>query len=447
MAGEDGHAPPNPIRAAPPAVARATRPAPRSPSPPTPPPCPQVYDVSSFVPSHPGGRVILAYAGKDATDAFAAFHAPSTWRSLKQFHVGDLVDADAAPPAGTLVADYRALRASLLARGAFKASLPYYAFKLATTAALGATALASLFAAGAAAAPLHTLLLAFASALTLGLFWQQCGWLAHDFCHQQVFANRKLNRAIALMVGNVWQGFSVAWWKHKHDQHHACPNELDGDTAAALDPDIDTLPLLAWSKEQMDAATGPRALLRRQHHYFVPLLLAARLTWAQQSVGAAVELATRGAGKEARGRGALEVFLLALHYAWTLGAAVAALGVGAGAAYVLAAQLLSGLLLSLVFVQSHNGMEVYSSVLDWMTAQAVSTRDVTSTLWSDWFTGGLNYQLEHHAFPTLPRHALGGVAADVRALCEKHGLAYESVSMPVATKRVLQHLADIAALA
>ena len=65
----------------------------------------------------------------------------------------------------------------------------------------------------------------------------------------------------------------------------------------------------------------------------------------------------------------------------------------------------------------------------------------------DWFTGGLNYQLEHHAFPNMPRHHLGAAAGPVRALCEKHGLPYEVVSMPVGTSRVLAHLADVAALA
>ena len=236
----------------------------------------------------------------------------------------------------------------------------------------------------------------------------------------------------------------VAWWKHKHDQHHACPNELDGDTATPLDPDIDTLPLLVWSPAQLAASRGPRALLRSQHHYFVPLLLAARLAWAQQSVAVAVDLVR---SPKTRGRGVIETGGLALHYAWTVGAPIACLGVAGGLAHALTAQLVAGLYLALVFVQSHNGMEVYSSVLDWMTAQAVSTRDVVSTPWTDWFTGGLNYQLEHHAFPGLPRHALGSIAGDVKTLCEKHGLAYESVTMPVATSRVLQHLADVAALA
>lgn len=49
------------------------------------------------------------------------------------------------------------------------------------------------------------------------------------------------------------QGFSVAWWKNKHNTHHAVPNELDGDEA--VDPDIDTLPFFAWDAAQLANAS------------------------------------------------------------------------------------------------------------------------------------------------------------------------------------------------
>ena len=103
-------------------------------------------------------------------------------------------------------------------------------------------------------------------------------------------------------------------------------------------------------------------------------------------------------------------------------------------------------MLALVFVQSHNGMEVYLDDKDFVSAQIVSTRDITSTLWMDWFTGGLNYQLEHHLFPTLPRHNLGRIKGDIQSFCSRHNLNYESCDMSTGTFRVLQRLADIAAI-
>ena len=99
------------------------------------------------------------------------------------------------------------------------------------------------------------------AACLLGLFWQQSGWLAHDFLHHQVFQNRTYNNMAGLFLGNVSQGFSIAWWKDKHNTHHAVPNKLNDETIA-MDPDIDTLPLLAWSADMIPARHRlPPALL------------------------------------------------------------------------------------------------------------------------------------------------------------------------------------------
>merc|ERR1719324_1909517 len=84
------------------------------------------------------------------------------------------------------------------------------------------------------------------SAVIMGLFWQQCGWLSHDFLHHQVFDKRGWGNAFGYFLGNFYQGFSTAWWKNKHNTHHAVPNVLHGD------PDIDTLPFLAWGEAMVE---------------------------------------------------------------------------------------------------------------------------------------------------------------------------------------------------
>lgn len=37
--------------------------------------------------------------------------------------------------------------------------------------------------------------------------------------------------------------------------------------------------------------------------------------------------------------------------------------------------------------QSHNAMEVYTNPKDFISAQLVSTRDISAGPWNDWFTG------------------------------------------------------------
>ena len=50
----------------------------------------QVYDVTHFAPSHPGGVAILAYGGRDASDVFTAFHAAQTWSLLPKYCIGEV---------------------------------------------------------------------------------------------------------------------------------------------------------------------------------------------------------------------------------------------------------------------------------------------------------------------------------------------------------------------
>ena len=98
--------------------------------------------------------------------------------------------------------------------------------------------------------------------------------------------------------------------------------------------------------------------------------------------------------------------------------------------------------------QSHNGMEIYDDrSKDFYTAQIISTRDIVGTTFNDWFTGGLNYQIEHHLFPTLPRHNLKKVQRRVMEVCKNNGLVYENCSLAEGTAKVLKALADIAVLA
>ncbi|KAF8622249.1 hypothetical protein AX15_007188 [Amanita polypyramis BW_CC] len=58
----------------------------------------RVYDLTEFLPEHPGGsHVILPYAGKDATKPFEMFHAPDALKNLPiEKHLGSLVDDDVA---------------------------------------------------------------------------------------------------------------------------------------------------------------------------------------------------------------------------------------------------------------------------------------------------------------------------------------------------------------
>lgn len=53
----------------------------------------KAYDVTEFLPEHPGGpKIILKYAGKDATEAYEPIHPPDTLDKFldKSKHLGDV---------------------------------------------------------------------------------------------------------------------------------------------------------------------------------------------------------------------------------------------------------------------------------------------------------------------------------------------------------------------
>eukprot|EP00063_Salmo_salar_P051034 XP_014025869.1 PREDICTED: fatty acid desaturase 2-like [Salmo salar] len=77
---------------------------------------------------------------------------------------------------------------------------------------------------------------------------------------------------------------------------------------------------------------------------------------------------------------------------------------------------------------------------DWLTMQLSATCNIEQSTFNDWFSGHLNFQIEHHLFPTMPRHNYHLVAPLVRALCEKHGVPYQVKTMQQGLTDVVRSL-------
>ncbi|KAF0919007.1 hypothetical protein E2562_027643 [Oryza meyeriana var. granulata] len=105
----------------------------------------------------------------------------------------------------------------------------------------------------------------------------------------------------------------------------------------------------------------------------------------------------------------------------------------------------------------HAGVAVFWAWYPWLVSRLpggaaeraafVATRgtlDVACPPWMDWFHGGLQFQVERHLFPRLPRCHLLAVAPLVRALCAKHGLPYQRCGFWEANVHTLRTLRDAA---
>merc|ERR1719188_2681119 len=57
-----------------------------------------------------------------------------------------------------------------------------------------------------------------------------------------------------------------------------------------------------------------------------------------------------------------------------------------------------------------------------------------------WVSGGLNYHVEHHLFPSMPHWWLPYVSQDAQALLARHGIPYNSMPLPTVIFLNLRHL-------
>ena len=282
--------------------------------------------------------------------------------------------------------------------------------------------------------------------VVLGDSWWQlvtAGWLAvvstqlafvgHDAGHRQIFRSRGANDRVGLVHANLLCGISFGWWVPKHNAHHSNPNHED------LDPDI-SITALAFTPGQASAKQGlVRVLARYQAWLFFPLLVleAAHLHLAS------VKAIHKGSGRA----NTLEGLLLLAHVAGALTALVLVVSPLQAVALVAVHQGLFGLYLGCAFAPNHKGMATLTDAeqLDFVRRQVLTSRNVAGSPVVDFALGGLNYQIEHHLFPSMPRPNLRRAQPLVQAFCAHHGLPYTQASLVGSYTQAIRHLHTAAA--
>lgn len=207
------------------------------------------------------------------------------------------------------------------------------------------------------------------------------------------------------------------------------------------------MPILGWSEHALkqfepDSWMARFLMLNQANLYFV-ILTFARLAWAQQSLTHALQ--------NPNDNMYIEVSTLSLHWGLYFGLMVAYLTPLQALGFFFISQAICGFLLAVVFSLNHNGMPILSQEesidTEFYRKQILTGRDIHPTLFSTWFTGGLNYQIEHHLFPTLPRHNFHLIQPHVRALCKKYQVPYHVTDMSSGTMEVLNRLDAVTLLA
>jgi acyl-lipid Delta6-acetylenase / acyl-lipid (9-3)-desaturase len=388
------------------------------------------YDVTHFRYTHPGGHQILEqYHNKDATDAFHAFHGPEAHEQLHR-----LKSTPRPMKADKMTKEFRELRRKVEAAGLMERRYGWYVWKTLSTIAFWVLAMALGYEG-------HW----FLSAVALGVFWQQSGWLGHEYAHHDVFANRRFNTFMAYTISNFFMGLSANWWKLRHNVHHAITNVLDAD------PDIDNLPLFCYDfadLSRLSTSWAARKFVPYQHYYFIPFTPLLKLIWNIQSV---IYVHTTRTDKNEKHRRAVkfEAATLAAHYAWYF-AYLWFLTPSWTAMFVSIAvtMAIAGAGIAMIVFLSHDACEIHQAAkresVNFVELQVLTTRNFTPGPFMDWVAGGLNYQIEHHLFPSMPRCNLNATSKLVKKFCLDNGLPYQCEDWDDCVGLLLQRLKTVA---
>ncbi|KAK9279522.1 hypothetical protein L1049_013201 [Liquidambar formosana] len=393
----------------------------------------KVYNVTDWAKDHPGGDIpLLNLAGQDVTDAFIAYHPGTAWQYLDKFftgyHLKDFTVSEVSK-------DYRRLYTEFSKMGLFENK---------GHGALCSTFLVAflLFVCVYGVLCCTSVWVHLGCACLMGFLWMQSAYMGHDSGHYQVMSSRAYNKLAQILTGNCLTGISIAWWKWTHNAHHLAVNSLD------YDPDLQHIPFLAVSSHLFNSITScfygrklefdslSRFLVSYQHWTFYPVMVFARINLYVQTFLLLFS-------KRPVPNRAMNIMGILVFWTWFPLLVSCLPNWPERLMFVLASFVVTSIQ-HIQFCLNHFSGDVYMGKPngnDWFEKQTAGTVDISCSSWMDWFHGGLQFQLEHHLFPRLPRCQLRKISPLVKDLCKKHNLPYKSLSFwdaNVATIRTLR---------
>ncbi|MCM0638824.1 fatty acid desaturase family protein [Cellulomonas wangsupingiae] len=271
------------------------------------------------------------------------------------------------------------------------------------------------------------------TAVVLAFLLGQVMFLGHDAAHRQIFESRRWNDWASLVIANLYAGMSYGWWQSKHSRHHAKPNQI------GADPDIGTGVLVFHTEDLTEPRSGLKGwFAQRQGWLFFPLLL---LEGLNLHISGIKTIFGRGPVK----RRPVEIAFVTLRLGGYLALVFWLLPVGMAFAFLGVQMGLFGLYMGAVFAPNHKGMPLVprDGKVDFLRRQVLMSRNVRGGRLTDLFMGGLNYQVEHHLFPSMPRPHLRKLQPMVRQFCAEREIPYTETTLLESYGIVVRHLNQV----
>lgn len=263
----------------------------------------------------------------------------------------------------------------------------------------------------------------------LGIVFTQIAFITHEAAHRQVLSSGPANDRLARWLASGGVGMSYTWWNAKHSRHHANPNRV------GKDPDIETDTISFVEEDAAKARGFLRLITRKQGWLFFPLLTLEGLNL--HYIGIKYLLANR----DVKGRW-LELGAIVLRICAIVIPVFLVLPLGMAFAFLGVQVAVFGVYMGASFAPNHKGMPIIdpNARLDFFSKQVRTSRNIRGGWWATWLMGGLNYQIEHHLFPSMARPHLAKARLIVRDFCEMHDVPYTETSLLRSYAIVIEYL-------
>lgn len=406
-----------------------------------------VYNLTKWIKYHPGGELAVQHMnGRDSTDVILAYHPD--WviqKKMTHFYIGEL-DPCASTRTSAISKSYRNLDARIRQLGYYDTDYWFYIREGIKFLALWIGVV--YFAVVGAGSVGYVL----TSALLCAFLWHQGVFVAHDAGHSGITHDQLTDTLIGISLANFIGGLSLGWWKKNHNVHHIVTNH------PSHDPDIQHLPFFAVSPSfakslystyynmTLDFDSVAQWLVPLQHRLFYIVLAFGRFNlyvncWAY--VTSLSSSSTQEGRKERVPYRTLEICGMLFFLGWYLSLMMRLETWGLVVMHVLVSHLLT-VLLHVQITISHFGMDTSIVENEGYAEMALrTTMDVECPRWLDWLHGGLQFQIEHHLFPRVPRHNLRKIRPLVEEFAKSHNLPFHTHSFFKGNWVVLERLREV----
>lgn len=270
-----------------------------------------------------------------------------------------------------------------------------------------------------------TALLAF----FLGVVCVQFSFLGHEAGHRAISKNKIVNDVIGQIGFSLITGASFSSWNESHNKHHSAPNHED------IDPDVKDGSPFSFTEKNAKQRTGiVRFMTRNQTFLLIPALFTfvfiKRYVYSKPAF---------------KNKNYLDLIFLAMHYVLFFGVMIYFIGFWQALLLYVIVSMLMGFFFGFAFLPNHLGMPILkgNENFSYLERQVLTSRDIKGNSILNFITGRLNYQIEHHIFPTISRKHMQKTKMIIKDFCQEKGIPYKDDSLLTAWREVFHYISNV----